>query len=203
MQNYNLGSLGPYRISEEKTANTFKLVLPKSMGRLHPVFHRELLWKDIPVLEELENRMELDDPPLDIQMEQEDLLGTTGGVQMDIMEEMSDEDIEDLEEDTSAPPVIPFLNAQGNEYIPVERLVDRRDKGESHEYLVKFVGFPDVENVWEHRDTLMKGSQSTKQLVRAYDKQAKGKIRKTKNGNTSSKIRKDLQDTEEFWNSDR
>ena len=132
--------LGPYRISEEKTANTFKLVLPKSMGRLHPVFHRaELLWKDIPVLEELENRMELDDPPLDIQMEQEDLLGTTGGVQMDIIEEMSDEDIEDLEEDISVPPVIPFLNAKGNEYIPVEKLVDRRDKGESHEYLVKFV----------------------------------------------------------------
>ena len=50
---------GPFRISEEVSKYTYRLELPKSMSRLHPVFHVSLLHHAVENPPEFEHRLEL------------------------------------------------------------------------------------------------------------------------------------------------
>ena len=50
---------GPFRISEEVSKYTYRLELPKSMSRLHPVFHVSLLHQAVENPPDFEHRLEL------------------------------------------------------------------------------------------------------------------------------------------------
>ena len=49
--------IGPFQVLQVVSTNAYKLELPASLGRLHPVFHVSLLKKHIPSTPEFQDRI--------------------------------------------------------------------------------------------------------------------------------------------------
>ncbi len=73
---------------------------------------------------------------------------------------------EDTIEGRKPPPQQPLATyADGSVYWEIERIVDHRRRRGSLQYLVKWLGFPEHDNTWEPRSTLVTRGVKLKQLV--------------------------------------
>ena len=157
--------IGPYEILEKRSRYTYKLKLPKKMGRLHPVFHVSLLWKEIERLPELV--VEPQQPPANLQGQ--------GG------------DPPNPQPEVAGLPPIPdaapthdaagghLINDEGEQLFEIEKVVDRKRVGRarSYQYLVKWVSYPDTENSWLTKNAFI-GADAIA-LREAYDKEMEDK----------------------------
>ena len=58
-------------------------------------------------------------------------------------------------------------DAQGNELFNIEKILDRRKSGRSHEYLIKWRGYDDTGNSWLLKKDAVGGG--AKQMLRDFD----------------------------------
>ena len=135
------------------------------MGRLHPVFHVSLLWKEIERLPELVG--EPQQPPANLQGQ--------------------GENPPNPQPEVAGIPPIPdaapthdaagghLINDEGEQLFEIEKVVDRKRVGRarSYQYLVKWVSYPDTENSWLTKNAFI-GADAIA-LREAYDKEMEDK----------------------------
>ena len=117
--------IGPYVVKAKRGEYTFELELPKSMKRLHPVFHVSLLWKSEPTPDDLANRFQ-DDHPLDQNQEDEGPVDPTS-----------------------------LIDENGEALYEVEQIIERKRSGNTFSYLIKWKGYPMEENSWEPKSNIL------------------------------------------------
>ena len=146
--------LGPFTIVKKVSKYTFELELPKSMSRLHPVFHVSLLWKDKPTPETLGER----------------LTGEYTPATEESSATMVDEQVQNL----AAPPsVAPTTTVDGNgkRYYNVAAVTDRKKVGKGYRWRVKWEGFPDDnDDTWEPKSSFHLGTYADDMRIE-HDKQ--------------------------------
>ena len=147
--------LGPYVVKAKRSEYTFELVLPKSMSRLHPVFHISLLWKSVPTPEEIANRFlddQIDQPQAEQAKEPNNTPPTTG-----------------IQAPTTT--TVPLQDADGNPLFEIERILERKKSGNSFQYLIKWQGYPDEDNSWEPKANIL--GKAAKQMMQEIDRKSK------------------------------
>ena len=153
--------IGPFRILKQCSKYTYELQLPKQMSRLHPVFHASLLWKSIPEKEDFKRLISTG--PITPNRDGEDTEETIVPV------EESVPPVQGLEKDPNeaAASTAVEYDAQGNELFNIEKILDRRKSGRSHEYLIKWRGYDDTGNSWLLKKDAVGGG--AKQMLRDFD----------------------------------
>lgn len=147
--------IGPFAVLEKCSEYTFRLDLPKTMSRMHPVFHVALLWKEVPTPADLANRFK-----------EEPLPGANN--------------IAAAEVNTTIPPQQPELGVPSNdeEFYQVEKILSREKSGRSFRYLVKWQGYPDSDNSFVIRSDFV--GKDAKKMVADFDRECNVKTRRGK-----------------------
>ncbi len=120
--------IGPYKVSQKLSDYTYKLELPKSMSRLHPVFHVSLLWKEIPEEDHLKGRLTSNrDTHVNENLEEEIITTTTEAKAAEVDEEENDPEL--------------FIDEDGSPVFTIEKVIERKSVRNTFHYLVKWKGY--------------------------------------------------------------
>jgi Chromo (CHRromatin Organisation MOdifier) domain len=142
---------------------TYKLELPASMARLHPVFHVSLLWKEIPEEEHLIGRL----------TSNRDTLGNaTALAEANVEEEniptanASTSAAAEVENEENYDPEL-FIDEDGTPVYQLEKVVERKTIRNTFHYLVKWKGYGDKDNSWITRKLAV--TPSAMKLLNDFD----------------------------------
>jgi hypothetical protein len=150
--------IGPYKVVQKLSEYTYKLQLPKSMSRLHPVFHVSLLWKEIPEEDHLKGRLtsNRDDSTIPVEENMEDDIPITTEAKANAAE---------VDEEENDPEL--FIDEDGSPVFILEKVTQRKSVRNTFHYLVKWKGYSDKDNSWITRK--MAVTPTAKQLLNDFD----------------------------------
>jgi hypothetical protein len=149
--------IGPYKVVQKLSEYTYKLQLPKSMSRLHPVFHVSLLWKEIPEEDHLKGRLTSNrDDSIPVEENMEDDIPITTEAKANAAE---------VDEEENDPEL--FIDEDGSPVFILEKVTQRKSVRNTFHYLVKWKGYSDKDNSWITRK--MAVTPTAKQLLNDFD----------------------------------
>ena len=202
---------GPFKILERISQYTYKLELPKKLGKLHPVFHAVLLWRDKPDIAMNAGRLksnrdvisvtippsvslvsdqstEDEQPLLDIEEEadfvssQDTPITTADDNDIVVQQSVNPLSLNDGLMDMSGSEVPDnYISEQGERLWDVEAIVGRQKSGSGYKYLAKWLGYDDSSNTWLYPKDAM-GSE-VKKMILAFNAK-NGEVKRLRGANT-------------------
>ena len=173
--------IGPFPITERVSEYTFKLQLPKSMSKLHPVFHVSLLWKQKPTPEELQNRI-TDELSIGIPNVSEPSAVPPAANATNTSEPQ-------LPTSTATTSTQPTDEPDDDPTFEVEAILDRQKSGNSYQYRVKWRGYPDTDNTWEPRKNFL--GNKAREMIHAFDTKIKASSSTSSTANAMDQMNMD------------
>ena len=179
---------GPFKILARCSQFSYKLELPKKLNKLHPVFHVSLLWRDKPDDEMnagrlKSNRDSVSLPPQEGNAGVEDVIQNQQTVDTSLLNNQSSTNDGLMDTSESEAPEN-MVTEDGELLYNVEAIVGRAKSGKGYKYLVKWQGYPDSQNTWQHASDPM--GDGVKKMIVEYNAKLNG-VRKLRGSNSKEK----------------